>query len=91
MLCFFVQGKQHKEKEEIMDGGECDDLASAVTKDTESSKPESPFSTLVKMNTGKNPTTFSLPPELQCNTFFPGKLCCFSLSDCDIEAFIRNL
>lgn len=44
-----------------------------AAKHVENSKSESPFSTLVKMTTGKNPTTFSLPPELKCNTYFPGK------------------
>ena len=39
----------------------------------ENGKNESPFSALVKLSTGKNPTTFSLPPELKCNTIFPGK------------------
>lgn len=52
-----------------------------AVKETENSKPESPFSTLVKMTTGKNPTTFSLPPELKCNTFFPGK-CCLCMVVC---------
>lgn len=49
-----------------------EDCSTSATKDSENSKPESPFSTLVKMTTGKNPTTFTLPPELKCNTFFPG-------------------
>lgn len=38
-----------------------------------STKPENLFSTLVKMSSGRNPTTFTLPPELTCNTVFPGK------------------
>jgi hypothetical protein len=42
-------------------------------KSKEISKPESFFSTLVKMSSGKNPTTFTLPPELKCNTVFPGR------------------
>ncbi|XP_068678746.1 PHD finger protein 12-like isoform X2 [Montipora foliosa] len=55
-----------------MEDDNTEDLSSTSIKDLENSKPESPFSTLVKMTTGRNPTTFTLPPELKCNTFFPG-------------------
>ena len=42
-------------------------------KTEENGKNKSPFTTLVKLSAGKNPTTFSLPPELKCNTIFPGE------------------
>ncbi|XP_028396400.1 PHD finger protein 12-like [Dendronephthya gigantea] len=41
-------------------------------KKDQNDKISSPFQTLVKMSSGKNPSTFSLPPELTCNTLFPG-------------------
>ncbi|PFX31127.1 PHD finger protein 12 [Stylophora pistillata] len=62
----------NKGKDPVNDGIKTDGHLAPTVKVTENSKPESPFSTLVKMTTGKNPTTFSLPPELKCNTFFPG-------------------
>lgn len=62
----------NKGKDPANDGMKTDGHLTPSVKETENSKPESPFSTLVKMTTGKNPTTFSLPPELKCNTFFPG-------------------
>ena len=42
--------------------------------DKEQNDKISPFSTLVKMSSGKNPSTFSLPPELTCHTYFPGRV-----------------
>ena len=36
-------------------------------------KISSQFQTLVKMSSGKNPSTFTLPPELTCHTYFPGE------------------
>lgn len=61
------------EESKDLDDGEREVHSTPAVIETENSKPESPFSTLVKMTTGKNPTTFSLPPELKCNTYFPGK------------------
>lgn len=61
-----------KGKEQPNIANNTEDHSATSAKDSENSKPESPFSTLVKMTTGKNPTTFTLPPELKCNTFFPG-------------------
>jgi hypothetical protein len=45
------------------------------TKKDQNDKISSPFQTLVKMSSGKNPSTFTLPPELTCHTYFPGKHC----------------
>jgi hypothetical protein len=71
-LLFVLQEEESNDKDHVNDGGhEVHSVPAA--KDAENSKSESPFSTLVKMTTGKNPTTFSLPPELKCNTYFPGK------------------
>lgn len=72
-----MQDEDSKERDQVHTGNDNEDHSSTATKDAENSKPESPFSTLVKMTTGKNPTTFSLPPELKCNTYFPGKFCWF--------------
>ena len=69
---FLIQDGESKGSEQSGVGNDCEDRTRASTKENDNSKPESPFSTLVKMTTGKNPTTFSLPPELQCNTYFPG-------------------
>ena len=69
----FMQDEESKGKDQTVVGNDHNDHSTPATKEAESSKPESPFSTLVKMTTGKNPTTFSLPPELKCNTFFPGR------------------
>ena len=70
---FLIQDGESKGSDHSGVGNDCEDRTRASSKENDNSKPESPFSTLVKMTTGKNPTTFSLPPELQCNTFFPGK------------------
>jgi len=69
----FLQDEESKGKDQATVSQNHEDHSTPASKDAENSKPESPFSTLVKMTTGKNPTTFSLPPELKCNTFFPGK------------------
>ena len=69
---FLIQDGESKGSDQSGVGNDCEDRTRASTKENDNSKPESPFSTLVKMTTGKNPTTFSLPPELQCNTYFPG-------------------
>lgn len=71
-LKILFQDADNKGKDPANDGMKTDGHLTPSVKETENSKPESPFSTLVKMTTGKNPTTFSLPPELKCNTFFPG-------------------
>lgn len=76
-----TQDADNNGKDHANDGLKAEGHTTTAVKDTENSKPESPFSTLVKMTTGKNPTTFSLPPELKCNTYFPGEYCfilCFS-------------
>lgn len=70
------KGGEEKENEKKEENENKDDKPKEAVepKSTKSSsKPESLFSTLVKMSTGKNPTTFTLPPELKCNTVFPGK------------------
>lgn len=79
-LYHFIQDEESKGRDQAVVG---DDSEEPVTKDGENSKPESPFSTLVKMTTGKNPTTFSLPPELKCNTFFPGEFYFYTVLKCD--------
>lgn len=43
-------------------------------KRNQNEKIATPFQTLVKMSSGKNPSTFKLPPELTCHTHFPGTL-----------------
>ena len=68
-----MQDEDSKGGDQVNVGNGNEEHSSPATKEVENSKPESPFSTLVKMTTGKNPTTFSLPPELKCNTYFPGK------------------
>lgn len=74
LLCYaFVQDHGFKGKEQPNIANNTEDHSATSAKDSENAKPESPFSTLVKMTTGKNPTTFTLPPELKCNTFFPGR------------------
>ncbi|KXJ27549.1 PHD finger protein 12 [Exaiptasia diaphana] len=69
------KGGEEKENEKKEENENKDDKPKETVepKSTKSaSKPENLFSTLVKMSTGKNPTTFTLPPELKCNTVFPG-------------------
>ena len=80
LLCYaFVQDHEVKGKEQPNIENNSEDHSATSAKDSENSKPESPFSTLVKMTTGKNPTTFTLPPELKCNTFFPGMCHCSNI------------
>ena len=70
---FVLQEEESNQKDHVTDDGGHEVHSIPAAKHVENSKSESPFSTLVKMTTGKNPTTFSLPPELKCNTYFPGK------------------
>lgn len=71
------KGSEEKENEKSEENEKKDekpkDKEVSEPKTKEISKPESLFSTLVKMSSGKNPTTFTLPPELKCNTVFPGR------------------
>lgn len=64
--------EESNQKDHVTNDGGHEVPSIPAAKHVENSKLESPFSTLVKMTTGKNPTTFSLPPELKCNTYFPG-------------------
>ena len=58
------------------------------TKKDQNDKISSPFQTLVKMSSGKNPSTFSLPPELTCHTYFPGKYFQIYLLSFEIDALL---
>ena len=76
-ICFFLF-QSTEEGTKALDGKDSSQPEKKKEEDTRErvmdrrSSNDSPFETLVKMSSGKNPKTFSLPPELKCNTVFPG-------------------
>ena len=66
--------KQHEDDDGEAEEDELPEIeCEYFEEDKEQNDKISPFSTLVKMSSGKNPSTFSLPPELACHTYFPGR------------------
>lgn len=69
MTTFFQNGINGKTKSE-----QATTTDQRKLKRDQAEKISAPFKALVKMSSGKNPSTFTLPPELTCHTYFPGNI-----------------